>query len=100
MIFFEIIIDPKANTEIQNAIDYYDEKVAGLGKKFLNQIQNSLATLEINPFFQKRYSEVRCLPVKGFPYMIHFTVDETTRIIKIRAVLHTSLNPDEYWILE
>jgi hypothetical protein len=97
---FEIVIEPKAFNDIQNGIDYYDEKVAGLGTSFLNTLQNSISSLKENPFFQKRYSDVRCLPVKRFPYMIHFTVDEIHNVVNIRAVLHTSLNPDEYWILE
>ena len=30
--------------------------------------------------------------------MIHFTIDENNKSIKIYAIIHTSRNPDNYWI--
>lgn len=68
---FEIIIDPRAIQDIQDAINYYDEKQIGLGEKFLNALDKHLHTLEKNPFFNIRYDEVRCLPFKKFPYAFY-----------------------------
>jgi len=48
----------------------------------------------MHPFYQVRYKNVRCLPMKKYPYMIHLTVDEKERIVTIRAVIHTSQNTD------
>ena len=31
---YTIVIDPRAIQDIQEAIDYYEEKLPGLGKKF------------------------------------------------------------------
>ncbi len=97
---FEVVLEPDAVLDIQDAIDYYDTKVSGLGAKFLNEIESCIQTLQKNPFFQIRYEMVRCLPVSRFPFMLHYTVDEQLQIVNIRAVIHTSLNPDEYWLLE
>lgn len=64
---FTIIIDTRAISDIQEAIDYYDEQQAGLGKRFEAELNSLLVFLEDNPFFCIRYDHVRCLPMKKFP---------------------------------
>lgn len=90
---YTIDIDPRAIRDVQQAIDYYEEQQAGLGVKFENALNNQLTTLEKNPFFQVRYDDVHCLPLKKFPYMVHFTVNENSKLVTVRAVFHTSLDP-------
>lgn len=93
---FGIFIDPAALLDIQKAIDYYNEQQDGLGKKFESALNQHLVSLEKNPFFQVRYDQVHCLPVKKYPYMIHFTINETDKTLTDRAVFHTSKNPDNW----
>lgn len=93
---YSIVIDPRAIQDIQKAIDYYDEKQPRLGEKFENALNKHLITLEKNPFFQIRYDNVHCLPVKKFPYMVHFTVDEKNMLVTVRAVFHTSTDPKNW----
>lgn len=87
---------PRAISDIQKAIDYYNEQQRGLGKKFYAAINRTAGALKRNPNFQVRYDDVRCLLVKGFPYMLHYTIEKETRSIILYAVIHTSLNPDEH----
>ncbi len=42
---FTIVIEKRALKDIQNAIDYYDEQAAGLGKKFNSAISKHIATI-------------------------------------------------------
>ena len=93
---FNIVIEPVALLDIQQAIDYYDDQQIGLGKKFEAAVNKHLVALEKNPFFQIRYDDIRCLPVKKYPYMIHFTIDEANKMVNIRAVFDTSLNPNKW----
>lgn len=93
---FTIDIDPKAIQDIQKAIEYYDEQQIGLGEKFEQTLHKHLTTLEKNPFFRVRYDNVHCLPLKKFPYMVHFSINQNNKIITIRAVFHTSLNPEKW----
>lgn len=93
---FTIFIEPLALLDIQQAIDYYDEKQAGLGKKFESALNHHLISLENNPFFKIRYDRVRCVPVNKYPYMIHFTIEEVAKSVTVRAVFHTSLDPDNW----
>lgn len=93
---FSLVIDPKAIEDIQQAIDYYDEQQVGLGERFEATLNKHLLSLRKNPFFSLRYDQVRCLPLKKFPYMLHFTVDEENSLVTIRAVFHTSINPQNW----
>jgi toxin ParE1/3/4 len=94
---YSIIIDPRAIREIREAMDYYDEQQAGLGQRFEAELNKNLLKLQKNPFFRIRYDKVRCLPVKKFPYLVHYTVDEANNLIFIHAVFHTSRDPAK-WI--
>jgi hypothetical protein len=40
-----------------------------------------------------RYADVRCMLVKKFPFMVHFTIDENQKLVEVFAVHHTSRNP-------
>lgn len=90
---YTLIIDPRAIQDIQKAIDYYDEQQPGLGLRFEDVVNKKLVALKKSPFFQIRYDNVRCLPLKKFPYMVHFTINEQKNNITIHAVFHTSLDP-------
>ncbi|OFY88671.1 MAG: hypothetical protein A3K10_16910 [Bacteroidetes bacterium RIFCSPLOWO2_12_FULL_31_6] len=93
---FKIKIEPDARIDIQEAIDWYNKQQKGLGKKFHTAVLSHFDSLKKNPHFEIRYDFVNCLPLKKFPFMIHFTVDEVNQIVAVRAVFHTSLNPDKW----
>jgi hypothetical protein len=93
---FEILLEPYAIIDIQEAIAFYDTEHQGLGRKFENSLNRLFVGLEKYPFYAVRYDEVRCLPMRRFPFMIHFTVNEVSTQVIIRAVLHTSSNPERW----
>ncbi len=90
---YQLIIDPAAIADIQDAIDYYDEQQAGLGKRFERALDKHFQVLRLNPSFQVRYDHVRCVPMKKYPFMIHYTFEEKAKLVFIRAVFHTALDP-------
>jgi toxin ParE1/3/4 len=96
MISMEFKINPQAKVDIQEHINYYNEQQSGLGARFHRAVKVAFKTIHKSPFFQIRYANVRCYPLKKFPIMIHFTVDENKNEIVVRAVFHTSQNPD-FW---
>lgn len=91
---FNTVLDPRAIQDIQNAIDYYEEQQPGLGQQFEDTLNHNLHKLEQFPFFQVRYDNIHCLPLKKYPFMIHFTVDEKEQLIIVRAVFNTFRNPN------
>lgn len=93
---FDISISIRARDDIYKGIDYYNQQVNGLGKQFAIAIKNAVKTLKKNPFFQIRYDDVRCLPLDSFPYMIHYTLNENLELVEIFAIIHTSLDTQNW----
>lgn len=94
---YEVLLDPRAVSDIQQAIDYYEDQRLGLGKAFEMTIDEKINSLTINPFFGIRYDYVRCLPIEKFPFMLHFSLNEEKQMVIIHAVIHTSRNP-KIWV--
>jgi hypothetical protein len=94
----EFKLEPGAKVDIQNEINYYNEQQKGLGKKFHSEVKHYFKAIKKKPFYQIRYNNIRCLPLKKFPIMIHYTVDEDLERITILAVINTYRDPKEYWI--
>lgn len=95
---YTITADPKVKGDLKEARDFLNSRRKGFGKKFLQEYRATLKYLQQTPNFQIRYSEVHCLPMKTFKYMIHYKIDEENKCIVIYAVLSTYLNPDKNWI--
>ncbi|MDZ7758071.1 type II toxin-antitoxin system RelE/ParE family toxin [Rhodohalobacter sp.] len=90
---FTAVIDPRAMQDVQEAIEYYDEQQSGLGEEFEHHLNEHLLLLENNPFFQVRYDAIHCLPLKRFPFMIHYSIQEDQQIVTVLAVLNTFRSP-------
>ena len=95
---FILLISDDAVRDIDEAIEWYESHQNDLGLKFYSILIEHIDQLRSNPFFQIRYSNVRCLPLSVFPYMIHFTVDSEAQTVIIRAVFNTSLDPKKWRI--
>lgn len=94
---YRVLLEPDALKDIQDAIDYYDKQQSGLSTKFESVLNEQIGLLRTTPHFQVRYNNVRCVPIKHYPYMIHFTINEENQSVIVRAVFHTSLDPKK-WI--
>ncbi len=92
---YSIVVEPRALADIQQAIDYYDEQQEGLAGKFIDTLEKYFSTIGKNPFYQIRYNKVRCLPLKKFPFMIHYFIDEKIKTAFIVSVFHTSKKHNE-----
>ncbi|UTN05299.1 hypothetical protein L0669_05165 [Flavobacterium bizetiae] len=91
---FKVLIVKRADLEIEEALLYYENIRKGLGEKFLLDYKDHLKTLYNFPLFEKKYNIVRTLPLKKFPYTIHFTVDELEKIVSIQAVTCNYQDPN------
>ena len=82
--------------DIKEIAVWYGGKQSNLAKKFTNAVKKEVRIIHKNPFlYQIRYDDVRIAYTETFPYSIHFTIYQTTIIIK--AVYHTSRN-SEIWV--
>ena len=94
---FYIDIEPEALEDIQKAIDHYDSKRIGLGEEFYNAIDEYIEFLGINHYaFAIKYDEIRCLPLKKYPYTIHYKVLSSQKTVSIKAVFCDFEDPDKW----
>lgn len=93
---YRILIFPEAELDISEAALWYNERQQGLGKRFIVSVTHEIAIIKRNPLlFEIRYKDVRTAPTPRFPYLIHFTIEKQTILIK--AIYHTSRSTD-LWI--
>ena len=95
---FKIKIAPEALEDIQDITNWYNEQKEGLGRKFQLIAIRQINNLCENPYvYALRYNQIRCMLLKKFPYMVHFYINEQTKIVEVLAVFSTDRNP-ENWI--
>ena len=95
---YKLKITPEAFQEIQKAIDYYNIRSKGLGKRFYLDLQAQFTLIKKNPFARSvRYDDVRFALLHRFPYAAHFTINEKIRTIIIQAVLSDYQDPETHW---
>ena len=96
---YKSIILPLAKEDIHSAILWYNKRRLGLGKKLLYEIRIKIRFIRQNPrAFSIRYDDVRTVVLNVFPYMIHYTIDESSKTIIVSGFFHTSRDP-EIWKL-
>ncbi|MEN8248918.1 MAG: type II toxin-antitoxin system RelE/ParE family toxin [Bacteroidota bacterium] len=93
---FKIFLDPEAHDDIQEGIDWYNQQQSGLGKRFHSVIKKHFNTLKENPHFQVRYNNVHCIPIKKFPFMIHYTIEEGKKRVVIHGIINTHRDPKKW----
>lgn len=91
---YQLQIDEEALDDIQKITDWYNERSKGLGTRFQKQTKLQINSLKNNAdIYAIRYRDVRCMIIKKFPFMVHYTVNSELLIVEIFAVIHTSRNP-------
>lgn len=87
-----LIIRKRAENQINEAYDWYENKKSNLGNDFLTSIEDSLMTIEKDPeAFQLKYKNIRAIYTKHFPYGVFYFQNKSDIIVI--AVFHLSRNP-------
>jgi len=83
---------PEVEQDVQNAYDWYQEQLYGLGEDFLLTIDASINGIVRNPLLhEKIFGQVRKVKPKRFPFGIFYIVAKG--IITITAIVHLSRHP-------
>jgi plasmid stabilization system protein ParE len=94
---YKIVVTPKAVQQIDDAIDYYKNKVSvKIARLFIEDYKITFKEILTTRYFKLFFEEFRGKPMKKFPFIIFYTVDETEKVIIIKAVFHTAQHPDKY----
>jgi toxin ParE1/3/4 len=93
---YTVYITPSAINDIEEALEYYNDKVTNMGFRFTDDVDNNLQSIAQNPHaFAKRYKNVRGKLLNKFPYLILYQINEPISGIEIIRLFNTYQNP--YW---
>lgn len=95
---FTLIVEPHVEFDIDNAVEFYTSKSKSLGTRFYESARAAIRSLETHAYYEVKYDGVRTLLIKKFPYMIHFTINEKTRIVTVLAVICCYKNPETAYL--
>ncbi len=87
-----IIFRRVARREFDDAADWYEQRCAGLGVRFVAAVQHVLDEAAANPArYPAVFGDVREGVVRGFPYCAYYR-DDSAQIV-VLAVFHASRDP-------
>ena len=92
---YKIIVSPRVQKEIENAIEYYALYSIDAPISFIAELKEAYATLETNPYFRVRYKNVRALKIKRFPHSLYFIINDDKNIVRILSCFHNKRNPNK-----
>ena len=95
---FDIVFDPRVVEDVLLAFTYYENQQKGLGNKFEEVVSKYLEHLQEMPYHSVRYKSIRTLPLKPFPFMIHYTLNAKKKVVKVHGIIHTSMDPKKGWV--
>ena len=90
---YKIIISPRAQQEIEEAIDYYKIRSSDAPMDFISCLNETYTILSINPHFRICYKNVRTMALNVFPYSLFYTINEKEHTVRLLSCFHYKLNP-------
>ena len=86
---------PKAQKEIIDAWEWYEDKQQGLGDRFLKEVHNKIKSIAANPLHYPLKGKYREAQINIFPYLIIFKVDLKNDVVLVVSVFHMSRHPQK-----
>ena len=92
---YKLIVRPEAESELLEAVKWYEEKVRGLGANFLLNVEATIESiLRIPEAYTLTYKNTRRALVRKFPFGVHYIIDKKN--IVVLAIFHASRKPQEW----
>src|SRR5258708_27960757 len=89
-----IVISSRAQKEIEESWAWYEDRLAGLGDRFLKKILDRFQQIELNPDrFPTRFKSYKEAPVDTFPFLVIYRTSKKSNMIRVVSVFHTARNP-------
>lgn len=91
----QLEVHPQVYEELEEARFWYENRLAGLGTKFLDQVDLAMTVIKKSPeVWPLHFHGTRRYLVHRFPFAILYRYDESQ--IQIIAVMHQRRRPN-YW---
>ena len=92
---FNVIIQPEAEADLDEAYQYFEQQKSGLGFQLLEDFTEVLELLENNPLlFQKVYGEKRRAVIRRFGYNVIYKVVDAD--VYVLAIMDGSRDPRKW----
>ncbi len=92
---YKIIIRPEAELDVLEAVNWYEEKLKGLGSNFLMSVDATIESILRTPeAYTPTYKKTRRALVRKFPFGVHYIIEKEN--IVVLAIFHASRNPKEW----
>ncbi len=91
------VLAPDAQAELEGAADWYEQRLQGLGLKFLLHVNEALQAIEETPSGFPRWEHdwrFRKFVLHRFPYLVFYR--ELDDCIEVVAIAHGAREPG-YW---
>jgi plasmid stabilization system protein ParE len=90
------VLDPAACDDLDEAMEWYEERQRGLGLELQDAVELAIATKCDNPSIGPRYGTkgMQFYRVHRFPFVIYY--ESQPNLIWIAAIAHKSRRPN-YW---
>ena len=90
-----VVILPPAEAELEEAVQFYNERQIGLGEEFLSEFQAAITRIIERPlWFEQFEPSFRRCRMRRFPYGLIFELADET--IVITAVMHLHREPNRW----
>ena len=94
----DFVVRPEAEADIDEAYAWYESRSAGLGDRFLDAVEETIALIWDSPQrFPEKHRDpdlaIRRALVDGFPYGVFFIWDEGVDATSVIACMHARRNP-------
>ena len=87
-----LVLQPEADAELLEAMQYYELRKAGLRDEFFLAVDDALSAIRRRPeSFPLVHADVRRALVRRFPYGVYYFVDDHDIIVI--AIFHGKRNP-------
>jgi plasmid stabilization system protein ParE len=90
---WNVVVLPEVYSDLEEAGDWYEQKLEGLGARFADEILVVWADLAVQPLLNCKKlprRNIRWRYPEKFPYKIVYSVEEGTKTVVVIALIHAA----------
>ena len=93
---YQLQVNRQAETDVEEAIDWYEAQSNGLGIEFLIEFLALADSISQKPtFFTLKSPPYRRALMKKFPYAIYYAINDSQQEVAVLSVWHVKLDPEK-----
>lgn len=90
---YKLLVKAEAVKDMAEAFNWYEEKRAGLGAEFLDEVEEYFHRISKAPEHYQSHRNQRIAVLDRFPYKIVFEIEQGT--IVVYAIYHDKRDPEK-----